>query len=54
MKRAVPLIATLLIFPACDATDTADDTAGTPTESVEMVAHVPTAAERADILSVLQ
>lgn len=51
MKRAVPLIATLLICPACDATD---DAAGTPTESVEAAAHVPTAAERADILSVLQ
>ena len=54
MKRAVPLIATLLIFIACDATDTADDTAGTPAESVEVVAHMPTEAESADILAVLQ
>ena len=54
MKRAVPLIATLLVFPACNTSDEGVEDATTPTQAAEVAAHVPTAAERADILAVLQ
>ena len=53
MKRALPLITTLLIFTACGATDELDD-ASAAMDAAEVAAHVPAAAERAAILAVLQ
>ena len=54
MKRAVPLIATLLISTACGATDEGDDAATPPMQAAEVAAHAPTATDQADILAVLQ
>ena len=54
MRHDAPLIATLLICTACGATDGGEDAASTPMQAMEVAAHVPTAAERADILEVLQ
>lgn len=54
MKRAVPLIATLLISTACGATDEGDDAASTPMQAAEVAAHAPTTADQAEILAVLQ
>ena len=56
MKRTLPLIATLLLCAACGGADVGDDARSTPMQSTEaeVAAHVPSAAERTDILSVLQ
>ena len=54
MKRALPLIATLLVCSACGAIDGGDDAPSTPMQAADVAAHMPTAAERADILAVLQ
>ena len=54
MKCAVSLIATLLICTACGSTDGGDDAPSTRIQAAEIAAHMPTVAERADILAVLQ
>jgi len=54
MKLPLPLIATLLLCTACGGADGGNDEPTTPVQSAGVVAHMPSAAERTDILAVLQ